>query len=56
MDPIYIILYAVIITLLLTLVFPRFRQANPALRRTMWLSTIAGGIVLLVIAYMIFSG
>ena len=54
MDPIYIILYAVIITLLLTLVFPRLRQASPTIRRSLWLSTIAGGIALLIFTYLIF--
>lgn len=56
MKPIFLILYIVIITLLLTLVFPRFREATPGLRRSLWISTIAGGFVLLVITLLIFTG
>lgn len=55
MPPIYIILYAVIVTLLLTLVFPRFRQASPALRRLLWLGGLIGGIALLVVTYFAFT-
>jgi hypothetical protein len=54
MDPIFIILYAVIITILLTLVFPRFRQASPALRRFLWIAAIIGGIALLIVTYIAF--
>ena len=56
MKPIFIILYAVIVTLLLTLFFPRFRQASPALRRSLWIISIFGGITLLVITYLALTG
>jgi hypothetical protein len=50
MKPIYIILYVVIITLLLTLfVVPRSRQVTPAVRRLLWLTSIAGLAVLIVV-------
>lgn len=52
MDPIYIILYAVIITLLLTLALPRLRQVSPALRRFFWIAVALGGIALLVMIYL----
>jgi len=54
MDPIYIILYAVIVTLLLTLVFPRFKMASPTLGRYLLVVVIVGGIALLVITYLAF--
>jgi hypothetical protein len=49
MKPIFIILYAVIITLALTLVFARPRQANPTARRFFWIAVLVGGVALLVI-------
>jgi hypothetical protein len=54
MDPIYVILYAVIITLLLTLALPRLSQVSPALKRFFWLTAVVGGIVLLVFIYLAF--
>ena len=57
MEPIFLILYIVILTLLLTLVLPRIKEPNPAQRRNLWISVIAGGIVFLVITYFaIFHG
>ena len=54
MDPIYIILYAVIVTLILTLVLPRFKMASPKLGRTLLVVVIVGGIALLVITFFAF--
>lgn len=54
MKPIYIILYAVIVTLVLTLVLPRLRQVSPALRRSLWITTGIGGVALLIVAYLVF--
>jgi ABC-type cobalamin transport system permease subunit len=51
MKPIFIILYAVIITLILTLVLPRFRQASPTLKRVLWVAVTIGGVAMLVITY-----
>lgn len=53
MKPIYIILYAVIVTLVLTLVLPRMRQASPALRRSLWVTASIGGVALLIVAYLV---
>lgn len=46
MNPIFIILYAVVITILLTIFFPRLRKANP---RLLWITVIAGLAGLLII-------
>ena len=46
MNPIFIILYAVIVTLLLTIFFPRLRKANPQLS---WILLIAGALGLFAI-------
>lgn len=53
MDPIYIILFVILVTLVLTLFVPRLRQANPALRRALWITVIIGGIALLVVLYIL---
>jgi hypothetical protein len=53
MDPIYIILFAVVVTLVLTLAFPRLRSVSPALRRVLWIAVIIGGIALLIVIYLI---
>lgn len=52
MSPIYIILYAVIVTLLLTIFFPRIRKPNPSL---LWLLIIAGLSVLLIVIVFSFT-
>jgi hypothetical protein len=52
MNPIFIILYAVIITLLLVIFFPRLRKANP---RLLWISVIAGLAGLLIIIVLTFT-
>jgi hypothetical protein len=44
MKPIYIILYAMIVILVLTLVLPRMRQASPALRRSLWVQHRRGSL------------
>jgi hypothetical protein len=49
MKPIYLILYAVLITLLLTLALPRLEKANPANKRSLWIAAIAGALILGVI-------
>lgn len=49
MKPIFLILYAAIVTLVLTLVFPRFRQATPNDRRIAWVGLLLGGVGLLVV-------
>jgi hypothetical protein len=54
MEPIYIILYVVIVTLVLTLVFPRIRQVSPTLRRLLWIAVIVGGTALLAVTYLAF--
>lgn len=56
MEPIYIILYAVIVTLLLVLIMPRLRQASPALRRILWIAFVVGGVGLLIVIYLTFMG
>jgi hypothetical protein len=56
MEPIYIILYAVVLTLILTLVIPRFGEPSPALRRLLWISTIFGCVVLLIVTFLVFRG
>ena len=50
MKPIFIILYAVIITLALTLVFARPRRVTPTVRRFFWIAALVGGVALLVIS------
>jgi hypothetical protein len=52
MRPIFVILYAVIVTLLLTVFYPRLRVANP---RVLWFSAGAGLAVLLVIIVLAFA-
>lgn len=51
MSPIFIILYAVIVTLVLTLFMPRLREANPQLMRILLVAGIAGLIVLGVLLF-----
>lgn len=53
MDPIYIILFAVIVTLVLTLVIPRLRPVSPALRRVLSITVIIGSIALLIVLYLL---
>lgn len=55
MDPIYIILYAVVVTLLLTLAFPRIRQADPSDRPRLWLAFVGGVVALLVVAVLVLN-
>ena len=52
MKPIFIILYAVIVTVVLTIFFPRLRKANP---RLLWILVVAGVAGLLVIAVLMFT-
>lgn len=49
MDAIYIILFAIILTLVLTLAMPRLSQASPALRRFLWITVIVGVIALIAV-------
>ena len=48
MNPIFLILYVVIITLLLTLFMPRLRKVTP---RLLWLSVLTGlaGLVIILV-------
>jgi hypothetical protein len=55
MNPIYIVLYAVVVTLLLTIAFPRIRQAAPSDRRRMWLLFIGGVVALLVVTVLVLN-
>ncbi len=55
MEPIHLILYVVIVTLVLTLVAPRFRQATPAGRRLAWIGLLLGGVALLVVTALVLS-
>jgi nitrogen fixation/metabolism regulation signal transduction histidine kinase len=55
MDPIFVILYAVILTLVLTLVLPRVRQVSPLMRRFLWITFAVGAIAFLVVAYIVFT-
>lgn len=52
MNPIFIILYAVIVTLLLTIFYPRLRRANP---RLLWISVMVGLAGLLLILILTFT-
>lgn len=56
MKPIYIILYVVIVTLLLTLVFPRFRDTTPQVRRLLWIAILIGGVALLAVTAFVLTG
>jgi hypothetical protein len=49
MKPIFIILYIVIVTLVLTLVLPRLPKVNKGLQRLVWIASTLGGIALLII-------
>lgn len=49
MDPIYLILYAVIVTLVLTLAFPRLRTSNPRLARILLALGVVGLLVLVLV-------
>lgn len=55
MDPIFIILYAVILTLVLTLVLPRVRQVSPLMRRFLWIAFAVGAIAFFIVAYIAFT-
>jgi len=49
MSPIFLILYVVIITLVLTLVLPRLSEPSPQLRQALLVAAVAGAGVLLVL-------
>jgi hypothetical protein len=55
MEAIHIILYAVVVTLVLTIAFPRIRQAEPAARPRLWALLVAGIVALLVVAVLVFN-
>ena len=50
MNPLFLIIYVVVITLLLTLVYPRFKSSNP---RLLWAALILGiaGLVVMIIIF-----
>jgi hypothetical protein len=49
MKPIFLILYIVIVTLVLTLALPRLRKVNKGLPRVLWIASTLGGLALLII-------
>lgn len=49
MSPIYLILYVVIVTLVLTLVMPRMAEASPQMKWGLAVAGIAGAVVLLIL-------
>ena len=49
MKPIFIILYAIVVTLILTLVLPRLQPMTPGRRRAMWILAGVGLAALLVV-------
>lgn len=51
MSPIVLIVYVVAVTLVLSLLFPRLRQADAATRRRLWLFTVAGCVVFLLVLF-----
>jgi hypothetical protein len=53
MKPIFIIMYAVIVTLLITLLLPRFREVGPGGKRLLRVSVIVGAVVLIVVVVFI---
>jgi len=53
MDPIFLILYAVIITLLITVFLPRFRDIGPGGKRFLRISAIVGVVVLIAVVVLI---
>lgn len=53
MSPIYLILYVVIVTLVLTLLFPRMREPSPQLRQALLIAAVAGAVVLLVLTFVL---
>jgi hypothetical protein len=52
-DPILLIVYVVSVTLVLSLLFPRLREADAATRRRLWLFTIAGFAVFLLFLFLV---
>jgi hypothetical protein len=52
-DPIYIILYVVVVPLVITLVFARQRPLSPNARRRLWILLAAGVLVFLVLTYIV---
>lgn len=55
MNPRIIILYAVAVTLMITLVFTRQRPLDSRARRWLWILLSVGVLVFLVMAYMSFA-
>lgn len=53
MDPIILIVYVIAVTLVLTLLFPRLREADPATRRRLWWFTVAGVVTFLVVVLLL---
>lgn len=54
MNPMYLILFAIVVTLVLTLAIPSLqgRELDPRTKRGLWLSLAAGiGLLLALIAY-----
>ena len=55
MDPIFIILYAVSVTLLITLLLPRLGDVGPRTKRILRISAAAGVVVLIVLVVLVLT-
>lgn len=53
MSPVFLIVYVVIVTLVLTLVLPRLQEPSPQLRQTLLIAAIAGAVLLLVLTFVL---
>lgn len=53
MSPIFLILYVVIVTLVLTLVLPRLSEPSPQVRQTLVVTSVAGAVVLLILTFVL---
>ena len=49
MSPIFIILYAVVVTLMITILFPRLRKANPQMLWILVGTGLAGLLIIVVL-------
>lgn len=56
MNPIFLILYAVLLTIVLTLTLPRMRSFTPGMRRVLAITAAAGVVVLIVLLLVVRLG